>query len=98
MDPRLLADLMSVPAWALAVVYAIWMTYRWRPSHERLPVVLTTWALAIAATGFLLRPITSIDGFGPGERDIVALIIRTLFLIVMLGLVWHLIDKWKETR
>lgn len=93
-----LANLMSWPAAALAFVYAGMTIGRWAVGLERLPHAMSAALVAVAAAGFLLRPLDALGFVDEGARDTVALVIRTLFLIVMTGLVWHLIDRWHDRR
>ena len=93
-----LANLLSWPAAGLAFLYAAWTWRRYYHRIEVLPHALTATLVAVAAMGFLLRPFSSLGVLLDDERDVAALVIRTTFLIVMAGLVWHLIDKWRETR
>jgi hypothetical protein len=93
-----LANLMSWPAAFLAFVYAAMTIGRWAVGLERLPHAMASALIAVAASGFLLRPLDALGMVENGARDTIALVIRTLFLIVMLGLVWHLIDRWHDRR
>lgn len=92
------ANLLSWPAAFLAFVYATWTVKRWVQGVERAPHALTAVLVAIAAAGFLLRPVAALGVIEDGSRDVVALVIRTLFLVVMLGLVWNLVDRWSDRR
>lgn len=92
------ADLLSWPVFAFSVAYALAIARRWKNHQERLPHLFVAVLLVIATAGFLLRPLDSLGLVQEGSRDIAALVIRTLVLIVMGGLQWHLIDRWLDAR
>lgn len=94
-------NLVSVPAMLLALVYVVLCVALYRMRIRKGGHVATAIAAAIAASGFLLRPLSE-AGMDEGTRTILALAIRTAFLILMLGLAWaaadHLVDAIRRRR
>jgi hypothetical protein len=70
-----LANLMSWPAAFLAFVYAAMTIGRWAVGLERLPHAMASALIAVAASGFLLRPLDALGMVENGARDTIALVI-----------------------
>lgn len=92
------ANLLSWPCIVLTLLYCAGTWRRYRMRRVSLELALLATLSTVAALGFLLRPLTALGALSDPERDAGALVVRVLFLIVMGGLVWNLIDHWRDER
>lgn len=95
-----LTDMLS---WMVAVpvlVFAAWVLDQFTRGRVPLWALLITFVAVVGTLGMLLRPLSSMGILDDGGRTNVALIIRTVALILAVGLVWHLIDiildRWRD--
>lgn len=95
-----LADMLS---WLVAVpmfVFAAWVLDQFARGRVPLWALLVTFVAVVGALGMLLRPLSSMGVIDTASRTNMALVIRTLGLILSVGLVWHLIDialdRWRD--
>lgn len=91
-------SLVSWPAAACVLAYTVLTLLRFRQGKERLPHALAAVLGGSLALGILLRPLDDIGLINEPERSVAALILRVVALIVALGLVWNLVDKWRDQR
>lgn len=92
------ANLLSWPAAALAFVYCGWTIRRYQKGREHIAHTVTTVLVAVAAAGFLLRPLAALGTLPDPGRDAAALVVRVVFLVFGAGLVWNLLDTWLDRR
>ena len=88
-------NLVSWPAAALALAYVVLCAVLYRRGVRKGGHVATAIAALIAATGFLLRPLSEF-GLDEEARTALALALRTAFLVLMLGLVWAAVDHLRD--
>lgn len=98
MSASQVADILSWPAAAFALVYGSWTFHRWLRRQEHTAHAFTAVMLGLMGLGFLLRPLDSIGLVEDQARDTAALALRVAFLIVASGLTWNLFDTWRERR
>lgn len=91
-------NLLSWPAAILSVTYFAWAWRRYRLRMVPVERVMLALLVVVAVAGFLLRPLTALGVLNEETRDYAAIGTRVLFLIVMGGLVWNLIDHWRDER
>lgn len=92
------ADVLSVLAAVLGIVYAALVIAGYWRRMVRPEVALLALLAASATAGFLLRPLQSAGLIDTADRDVAAVVIRTVCLVVLGALAWHRLDRWLDRR
>ena len=95
-----LADLLSWMVSVPVLVFAAWVLDQFTRGRVPLWALLITFVAVVGVLGMLLRPLTTMGVLDDAGRTNLAIVVRTVALILAVGLVWHLIDiavdRWRD--